>query len=184
MKRELFTSLIHFPVTNKKGEIVTTSITLFDIHDIARSSYTFGVSRFYLINRSPKQKQVLERLIAFWKHGFGREYNENRSEALEIVYYKAYWEEAHQEIEELLGQKVITVATSARKKEGVKTITFDQLKELRNKEPVFLLFGTGWGLADEILGKVDYLLEPILGSSDYNHLSVRSAAAIILNALK
>jgi hypothetical protein len=182
--RELYTSLIHYPVLNKKGEIVTTSITLFDVHDIARSSYTFGASRFYIINRSPKQSYVLERLLAFWKKGFGREYNENRSEAIDIVYYKPLWEEAHKEVESLVGQKVYTVITSARDIPGDKGIKMDQLRKERESKPIFLLFGTGWGLTDEIIKKADYVLEPIRGFDQYNHLSVRSAAAIILNYLK
>lgn len=182
--KEMFTSLVHYPVLNKKSEIVTTSITLFDVHDIARSSYTFGASRFYLINKSPKQGYVLERLLTFWKKGFGREYNENRSEAIDIVFYHSLWEEAHQEAEKLLGEKVYTVATSARNIGGSKSITMKDLRKLRDKKPIFILFGTGWGLTNEILEKVDYILEPILGANVYNHLSVRSAAAIILNGLK
>jgi hypothetical protein len=43
--------------------------------------------------------------------------------------------------------------------------------------------GTGWGLADQVLDRVDRLLAPIQGAADYNHLSVRSAAAIILDRL-
>jgi len=182
--KDLFTSLIHYPVLNKYREIVTTSITLFDVHDIARSSYTFGVSRFFIINQSPKQGEVLKRLFAFWKNGFGREYNENRSEALDIVRYHTSWEEALVETESLMQEKVYTVATSARIIEGNKHITLEQLKIAREKQPFFLLFGTGWGLADEIMEKADYILEPITGAKDYNHLSVRSAVAIILNALK
>ena len=34
------------------------------------------------------------------------------------------------------------------------------------------------GLADEVLERADARLEPILGPTDYNHLSVRAAAAI------
>ena len=49
--------------------------------------------------------------------------------------------------------------------------------------PTLLLFGTGWGLADSILDRVDHCLAPIRGGSDYNHLSVRSAAAITLDRL-
>lgn len=180
----MFTSLIHYPVLNKKGEIVTTSITLFDVHDIARSSYTFGASKYYVINHSPKQGYVLERLLTFWKKGFGREYNENRSEAIDLVYYYSIWEEAHQETEKALGEKVYTVATSARNIQSNKKISMKELRLARETKPIFLMFGTGWGLTEETLEKADYILEPITGSKEYNHLSVRSAAAIILNALK
>jgi hypothetical protein len=46
-----------------------------------------------------------------------------------------------------------------------------------------LLFGTGWGLADEVLEAADALLPPLAGPSGYNHLSVRAAAAIVLDRL-
>jgi hypothetical protein len=43
--------------------------------------------------------------------------------------------------------------------------------------------GTGWGLTDEFMSSVDRVLEPIQGTAPYNHLSVRSATAIILDRL-
>jgi hypothetical protein len=46
-----------------------------------------------------------------------------------------------------------------------------------------LLFGTAWGLADEILEAADHRLAPINGKGAYNHLAVRSAVAIILDRL-
>jgi hypothetical protein len=50
--------------------------------------------------------------------------------------------------------------------------------------PELLLLGTGWGLAAEVLERVDDVLEPIAGSGPYNHLSVRTAAAIVLDRLR
>jgi hypothetical protein len=38
-------------------------------------------------------------------------------------------------------------------------------------------------LAEEFISKADYVLDPIAGTADYNHLSVRSAAAIIFDRL-
>ena len=52
-----------------------------------------------------------------------------------------------------------------------------------HRRVVMILFGTAWGIAKEFIGNADYLLEPILGVSDYNHLSVRTAAAITLDRL-
>jgi hypothetical protein len=49
--------------------------------------------------------------------------------------------------------------------------------------PLLLLFGTGWGLTEELLAGVDRVLRPIQGNSDYNHLSVRAAVAIMLDRL-
>ena len=43
------------------------------------------------------------------------------------------------------------------------------------------MLGTGQGLSNELLNKADFLLAPLKGMPHYNHLSVRSAAAIILD---
>ena len=50
-------------------------------------------------------------------------------------------------------------------------------------DPYLIMLGTGWGLADEIVSRSARRLEPIAGSSDYNHLSVRAPAAVILDRL-
>jgi len=52
-----------------------------------------------------------------------------------------------------------------------------------NEKPYLILFGTGWGMTEELIGKADAVLPPILGENEYNHLSVRSATAIILDRL-
>ena len=77
------------------------------------------------------------------------------------------------------------VATSAREVSGPKPVTHRQLRETALKEPLFLLFGTGWGLENSVVRKADYLLEPIRGRSPdgFRHLSVRSAVSIILDRL-
>jgi hypothetical protein len=54
---------------------------------------------------------------------------------------------------------------------------------VEKKRNVILWLGTGHGLAPEILEQSDGVLEPIFGPTDYNHLSVRSAAAIMLDRL-
>ena len=63
-----------------------------------------------------------------------------------------------------------------------KFITFyDQELIWDENRPVLLLLGTGGGLGPEQIEKSDYILVPIEGLSDFNHLSVRSAAAIIFD---
>lgn len=52
---------------------------------------------------------------------------------------------------------------------------------MEKKQPVLMLLGTGQGLAQECIDKADYCLEPLQGLTEYNHLSVRSAAAIIFD---
>ena len=62
------------------------------------------------------------------------------------------------------------------------------LREARTRldgegRPVLLVFGTGWGLADEVIAGADALLEPVRAreATGYNHLSVRAACAILLD---
>jgi hypothetical protein len=54
---------------------------------------------------------------------------------------------------------------------------------VEKKENFLLLFGTAWGLTEEVFTMVDGILPPITGSGDYNHLSVRSAVAIMLDRI-
>ena len=43
---EVSLALIHHPVLNKEGKIITSSVTNLDLHDIARSARTYGISRY------------------------------------------------------------------------------------------------------------------------------------------
>ena len=81
------------------------------------------------------------------------------------------------------GDKVNVVVTSASSRE--KHLTCEDLKEKisESSDAFLIVFGTGWGIAEEVIEKADFFVEPIRGNSDYNHLSVRSAAAITLDRL-
>ncbi len=179
----LFIALIHYPVTNKKGEKVITSITPFDVHDIARSALSFGVQHYYVVNPSEGQKKVVERLINFWNAGFGKTYNPNRTEALSIVSHQSSLDKAMKAIEAKTEKKPYLISTSARLISPQKTISLATTQNLLQQQPVLILFGTGWGLAPEIIEQSDAVMEPVYGISEYNHLSVRAAAAIILYQL-
>ena len=87
------------------------------------------------------------------------------------------------DVEREYGSKPKLVVTSARP--GGKRTSFLELRDMliKSDRPFLLLLGTGWGLTDTILAQSDYLLEPIDGGTDYNHLAVRSAAAIFLDRL-
>ncbi|MGL4804448.1 MAG: RNA methyltransferase, partial [Cetobacterium sp.] len=65
------------------------------------------------------------------------------------------------------------------------SISYKNLSEkmINDDQPYLILFGTGWGLIDEVMEMSDYILEPIRGNAEYNHLSVRSAVSIILDRL-
>jgi hypothetical protein len=82
------------------------------------------------------------------------------------------------------GARPLLVATAARSVART-PVPFAELRaQIRaGSESYLILFGTGHGLAASVLESADVLLEPIAGGSDYNHLSVRAAAAITLDRL-
>jgi len=178
----VYLALLHAPVYNKKKDIVATCITGFDLHDIARSAATFGLKKYYVVNPMPAQREFAGRIFDFWMDEGSLEFNWTRAEAFKLISIKADLDEVIKDIEGVEGIRPKIIATSARPRGGVKFA--DLRAELkRSNQPYLVILGTGWGLADEVFAKVDETLEPILGNSDYNHLSVRSASAIILDRL-
>lgn len=182
---ELYVALIHAPVYNKNMEQIATSITNLDLHDIARSAITYGVKNYYVVHPGPAQQDLARRIMGFWREGYGAEYNPNRYEAFELVRLASTLEEVIADIRTANpGKKVYTAATDARTYPN--TITYTDLRSrLENSDDIFLvLFGTGWGMIKEEMEKADFILQPVYGYGEYNHLSVRSAASIILDRLR
>lgn len=177
-------ALLHYPVYNKHREVVTTALTNLDQHDIARSSRTFGLDRFYIVTPSVEQHRLAERISGHWREGWGADYNPDRKEALGIVRVCDTLEAAATDFQTDFTKPVRTAITGAATRPGTTALsTFRQLLEERD-QPYLLLLGTGWGLTDECFVAADILLEPIAGRGTYNHLSVRSAAAIMLDRLR
>jgi hypothetical protein len=176
-------ALVHYPVYNKHREIVTTAITNLDIHDISRSCRTYGVGRYYLVTPSSEQQALLGRIINHWDAGWGADYNPDRKEALSIAKGVSTLADAIADLQGSSTEPVRIIATGAKARNSV--ISFETLRnDLKNSnQPVLILLGTGWGLADEIFEMADGVLEPIQTQSGYNHLSVRSAASIMLDRL-
>ncbi len=175
-------AVIHYPVYNKKGEIVATSITGTEIHDVSRTCMTFGVKLCYIVTPLKKQIAIMEMMKKHWTEGYGSLYNPDRKEALSILRTAVCLDEVLEDTrkEDL---RPILIGTSAKKREN--SITYRELHEMivEKNEDVLLLFGTGWGLADEIVKRCDRMLEPIGGTGNYNHLSMRVAMGIILDRI-
>ncbi len=179
----LHTALLHYPVYNKKQHIITTSLTNLDLHDIARVSRTYALADYYLIQPIESQRQLMVDLVEHWRSGFGAKYNPDRKEALELVKILPALEDAVEDVRLRWGQKPRIIVTSARLKSGM--TSYREMRRIMVEEggDYLLLFGTGYGLAEEVLEQADYRLAPIYGREGYNHLSVRSAAAIIIDRL-
>ncbi len=182
-KSRFYLALMHNPVYNKNMDTITTTVTNFDLHDIARSSRTYNVNKYYIVNHLKSQQDLVNRMREYWAGDFGAEYNPDRKEAFSILDVKSELNGVIADIKEIEGEEPIIITTDARIYPN--TISFKDLRAdiaLREK-PYLVLLGTGWGLIKEVMESADYILEPIYGAGDYNHLSVRSAAAIILDRL-
>lgn len=181
----LYLGLVHHPVYNKQKEVVTTSVTNLDIHDIARSCKTFNVKRYFIITPIELQQDLVGRILGHWKTNKSLVYNPDRQDALSVAVVASSVENAIQEIEKIEKRRPIVAVTGAQFKDTHgSTLDLQNLRK-KDKSPCLLLFGTGWGLAQEVLDLADFRLNPILGSNPdgYNHLSVRSAVAIYLSEM-
>lgn len=180
----LYIVLLHYPVYNKEGRVVTTSIANMDIHDIARLAKTYAAGRFYIVNPVPEQRNLACEIISHWQDGYGAAYNRFRKAAFELIRIK---ESLRDVVDDIAGESGFIpkmVVTGAGLSGSL--LKFAELKEMLNSDnlPYVLVFGTGSGIAGEVVDAADYKLEPIKGNGNYNHLAVRSAVAIILDRLK
>ena len=180
---DLYLALLHHPVYDKNGAVVTTAVTNMDVHDLGRLARTFGARAFYVATPVPTLRRLVERIMRHWDTGPGATYNHTRKEALALARLAPDLDAVIADVERETGVLPRLVATTAR--EGGRRLSFAELRRRLHDDarPDLLVLGTGWGLTEDVLGRADDVLEPIRGSAGWNHLSVRSAAAIILDRL-
>jgi hypothetical protein len=180
---KLYLALLHHPVKNKAGEQITAAITSIDLHDIARLAKTYGVVGFYVVTPLIDQQELAGKIVGHWTDGAGATYNPDRKEALSLIYIRDDLEQVLAEIRHREGAEARIVATSASN--GRRPLGYRGFRKALDAadQPYLLVFGTAWGLTPDFMEKADFMLEPIKGNTGYNHLSVRSAASIILDRL-
>jgi hypothetical protein len=180
---KLSVALLHHPVKNKHGEIITSAVTNLDLHDIARIAKTYGVESFYVVTPLEDQRALVEKIVSHWIDGWGGTYNPKRKAALTLVKVKDSLAQAVDDIKVETGMDARVVVTCASEKQNA--LGFDDFRDRLNdpQHSYLLAFGTAWGLTDEFIESADFVLEPIKGKTEYNHLPVRSAVAIILDRL-
>lgn len=187
MSRSLSVVLVHHPVLDRAGEVVTTAITNLDLHDIARSTCTYGATAFYAVHPVEAQRALAGRIREHWVDGSGRKRIPDRGVALGKLRIVASLADVYDAEGGSAGRGGVEVWTTAAKARDGEIVTYDDARANLGKDgpPVLLLFGTGWGLSHEVVRQADQRLEPIRGArgSDYNHLSVRAACAISLDRL-
>ncbi len=183
LSQGVYVMLVHHPVLNKDGKTVTSAVTGLDLHDISRSCMTYGINKFIVVTPLKSQQEMVCKIVNHWEKA-SEGLNPMRSEALSLLKAFDSIEDCLAWIEKKEKKKPLTVATTAKKRAGALPV-FELKRILLERDlPVCILFGTSWGLADEVFSGVDVVLSPILGGKgDYNHLSVRSAVAILLDRL-
>ncbi|BCA80546.1 RNA methyltransferase [Desulfuromonas sp. AOP6] len=179
-RRPLAVALVHHPVVDRRGDLVTTAVTNLDVHDIARTARTYGVDRFYLVTPVQDQLTLIQRILDHWRQGHGADYNPHRGDALSLVRVSTSLQEALTDWGEAIGETPLPLLTGAQRQDG---LSYEECRELTKTRPLMLVLGTGWGLAPSLFERDWPVLAPIRGNSDYNHLPVRAAAAIMLDRL-
>lgn len=182
----VYVALLHHSMRDKRGAIVTTAVTNLDIHDIARSSRTYGVKTYFLVTPLEEQQAVVKRIMGHWQEGGGRDYNPDRADAFERVRIVSWFQDAVSAIEAETGERPEILMTSAKRAAGVQRSWREARDQIAKPgKAKLLVFGTGWGMSEELLEQADAMLDPIQPylESGYNHLSVRSAVAIALDRL-
>ncbi len=185
-------ALVHHPVTDRTGALVTTSLTNFDIHDLARSTMTYGLAAYHIVTPITSQREKAEHIAHLWLEDQGSLKRRppptgSREGAMALIRTADAVDTVIAELTAEYGTAPLVVATSARADSfpSAERRTPEQLfaEASLRADPLLLLLGTGWGLADHLIPSVSRLLAPIEGASDWNHLSVRSAGAILLDRL-
>lgn len=180
--RRVAIALVHHPVLDGRGAIVTSAITNLDVHDLARSARTFGASDYFIVHPITAQRELVEKIKKHWAEGSSGKRIPARKDALELVRPVPALEDA---FAALGGRAAIEVwTTGAKAADGVLEMDEARGRLASEEAPVLIVFGTAWGLAPDVHATGDARLAPIVGPRDaYNHLSVRSACAIYLDRL-
>ena len=177
-------ALVHYPVYDRRGELVTTSITTVDVHDVARTARTFGVSPFYVVTPVEAQRDLARKVADHWVKGWGARSGHPRTEAIALVRVVASLADARVDFEADHGVRPTLVVTGASLDRDLTTFAALRDRIARHEaRGVLVVFGTGWGLARDLTDAADLRLEPIRGLSGFNHLPVRAAVAIVLDRL-
>lgn len=178
--RSVSVALVHHPVVDASGAVVSSTLTTMDVHDLSRSARTYGCHALYIVHPIPAQQELAHRIISHWTHGSSAKRIPDRKDALAIVKVVSTLEEAQKDC----GADTELWSTAAR--DVGRPVTFAEGKRriAGDGPPVLLIFGTSWGLAPEVIDRSNVLVEPIHGAGDWNHLSVRAACAIALDRLR
>ena len=197
MTAPLYVTLLHSPVINRRGEQVVSAVTNLDIHDIARSSCTYGAKKYFIVTPIRDQHDLVGRILGHWQKERSKVGHPDRYRALQLVELAWDFAEVKRKIsEECGGEEPEVVLTDARElsPNGLSPESYAAFRARWEQEratrtrPLNVVLGTAWGAHDSFFPEVHRILAPVYGPEGnakgaYNHLSVRAAAGIILDRL-
>ncbi len=174
-------ALVHHPVLDRQHEVVTTAITNLDLHDIARSAHTYGLSDFFVVHPVLAQRDLAERIRDHWVEGSGGRRIPDRAPAMQRLRIVETLDAALVP----LGPAAELWTTSAAERPASLSHVQARARLDEDGPAVLLVLGTGWGLSDTVYERAHAHLSPIRSprADRYNHLSVRAAAAILFDRL-
>lgn len=185
MSAPIHCALVHHPVRDREGSVVTSAITNVDVHDLARSSRTYGLSGYWVVSPIAAQRVLVERILDHWRNGAGARRVPERTRALAICRPTESIDAAIEGITREHGVAPQVWITAAKAPPGRTLTSWDEGRALLASAsvPTLILFGTAHGLHGSVVDRADVVLAPIQPASDFNHLSVRAAAAITFDRL-
>ena len=136
-----------------------------------------------------EQKALVERIIGHWNAPKTQARHPDRFEALSRTQMVHSFEDVKTDLNtRYKGMPLEVAMPDARPLPN--QLDYAQVRRKWDSEAQsgvkIIVLGTGWGIAPEFFPEVHTFLAPIygpLGREGYNHLSVRAAAAIILDRL-
>ncbi len=171
--------LMHTDVVLPNDTVGETSVTSIDVHDIARSARTYGVERVYIVTPLADQQKIVNRLLTYWQEA-GSSENVNRHDALARVELAESLESVICKIQETYANPCL-IGTTAQAGDEPYITYYDQDVIWQQYDAVVAILGTARGLSNAVRTRCTYMFDPIEGMTTFNHLSVRSAAAVMLD---
>ena len=183
LRHRIHLVLRHDHVLGRENQTIHSSVTQTDLHDFCRLTLTYGLGGFHCVTEIEAQHRLCADILDFWRNGFGKQYNPDRVAALGALHIHRAFDDLVADMTERDGQPPLIVGTSAKPcANQVDFSDFFSIMESSGRSAL-VQFGTSWGLSSDQLHRCDRVLPPIYGHDGYNHLSVRCAAAIIVDRI-
>jgi tRNA (guanine37-N1)-methyltransferase len=154
----IYVGLVHHPIRDREGQIVATAVTNLDVHDLARSCRSYGLRGYFVITPIEAQRGLVLKILEHWVTGSGKKRVPERAVALSLCEPIETIEAASQAIAARHGTAPRVVVTAAKLPNGSAPIAPRALRdEMRTSgRPWLILFGTGHGLAPEVLNSAEF----------------------------